>query len=268
MGDEVAVFATGRGDNRFDISSTASSRWYLSAWERACRPEAVLVQRCADRLIWWGFLVLQVRTINFLLKGFSTDISLEHIGGTFYDVIIRAPMDLFNILVIVGCLMAAYQRRSGSRAHTLNLDGWLILWLIGFLMVSDVFLNSFEFATTRIPGRHGVPRVGSRRSGVHVARRRHARALLDFFWYCHLYDFLLFLNYLRYSRSPTCSPCCSTSSSGASSRRASCNRFATSRRGALRGRPVQDLSWKQMLDPYTCTECGRCEINCPAYPDR
>ena len=20
-----------------------------------------------------------------------------------------------------------------------------------------------------------------------------------------------------------------------------------------------------MLDPYTCTECGRCEINCPAF---
>ncbi len=28
---------------------------------------------------------------------------------------------------------------------------------------------------------------------------------------------------------------------------------------------IQDLSWKQMLDHYACTECGRCQNECPAY---
>jgi Fe-S oxidoreductase len=27
---------------------------------------------------------------------------------------------------------------------------------------------------------------------------------------------------------------------------------------------VFDLSWKQLLDAYTCTECGRCTSSCPA----
>src|SRR5207237_10013108 len=27
---------------------------------------------------------------------------------------------------------------------------------------------------------------------------------------------------------------------------------------------IRDLSWKQLLDGYTCTECGRCSDNCPA----
>ncbi len=27
---------------------------------------------------------------------------------------------------------------------------------------------------------------------------------------------------------------------------------------------VQDLTWKQLMDSYTCTECGRCTSNCPA----
>jgi Fe-S oxidoreductase len=28
---------------------------------------------------------------------------------------------------------------------------------------------------------------------------------------------------------------------------------------------IEDLSWKQILDLYTCTECGRCSDNCPAF---
>jgi Fe-S oxidoreductase len=28
---------------------------------------------------------------------------------------------------------------------------------------------------------------------------------------------------------------------------------------------IEDLNWKQALDLYTCTECGRCSDNCPAY---
>ena len=28
---------------------------------------------------------------------------------------------------------------------------------------------------------------------------------------------------------------------------------------------VQHLSWKAVLDFYTCTECGRCSDNCPAH---
>lgn len=29
-------------------------------------------------------------------------------------------------------------------------------------------------------------------------------------------------------------------------------------------RDVMDLSWKKLLDAYSCTECGRCTSNCPA----
>ena len=27
---------------------------------------------------------------------------------------------------------------------------------------------------------------------------------------------------------------------------------------------VTDLTWKQLMDAYSCTECGRCTSNCPA----
>jgi Fe-S oxidoreductase len=28
---------------------------------------------------------------------------------------------------------------------------------------------------------------------------------------------------------------------------------------------VQDYTWKQLMDLYACTECGRCQVACPAY---
>jgi ferredoxin len=28
---------------------------------------------------------------------------------------------------------------------------------------------------------------------------------------------------------------------------------------------IVDLTWKQLLDTYTCTECGRCQSQCPAW---
>ena len=32
----------------------------------------------------------------------------------------------------------------------------------------------------------------------------------------------------------------------------------------LGAKDVQDLSWKNLMDAYTCTECGRCTDQCPA----
>ncbi|MBF6600540.1 MAG: (Fe-S)-binding protein [Dehalococcoidia bacterium] len=267
---KVAIFATGRGDNRFDklIDRVVSMVPYLLGNARVAR-KRYWYSGVLHSMIWWGFLVLQVRTINFLLKGFSTEISLEHLGGAWYDVIIRAPMDLFNILVIVGCLMAAYQRAFWKPARmTLNFDGWLILWFIGFLMVSDVFLNSFEFATDPQSGQawsflsFGLSQVWLR-TGMSTNMQQ---AWLDFWWYAHLYDFLLFLNYLPYSKH---SHVLTVPFNILFRRVAPTGQLQPIRDFENAERfgagAVADLSWKQMLDPYTCTECGRCEINCPAY---
>ena len=30
-------------------------------------------------------------------------------------------------------------------------------------------------------------------------------------------------------------------------------------------RTIEDLHWKDLLDSFTCTECGRCQASCPAW---
>lgn len=34
--------------------------------------------------------------------------------------------------------------------------------------------------------------------------------------------------------------------------------------GSLGAKDINDLSWKQLMDAYSCTECGRCTSQCPA----
>jgi Fe-S oxidoreductase/nitrate reductase gamma subunit len=267
---KVLVFATGRGDNRFDrlFERIASMGPYLLGNSRVAR-KRYWYSGLLHTMIWWGFLVLQIRTLNFLLKGFSTEISLEHLAGTWYDVLVRAPMDVFNILVIVGCLMAAYQRAFWKPARmTLNLDGWLILFFIAFLMVSDVFVNRFEFATDPAGGQKwSFLAYGFSEVWDHIGMSEGVKeGFLNFWWYAHLFDFLLFLNYLPYSKHSHVL----TVPFNILFRRVAptgqlqpIRDFETAER--FGAGVVSDLTWKQMLDPYTCTECGRCEINCPAF---
>src|SRR5207244_4969919 len=35
--------------------------------------------------------------------------------------------------------------------------------------------------------------------------------------------------------------------------------------GSLGAATLQDLTWKEILDTYSCTECGRCQSVCPAW---
>ncbi|MEO8456839.1 MAG: hypothetical protein ABI559_03400, partial [Chloroflexota bacterium] len=155
-------------------------------------------------LIWWGFIVLQIRTLNFLLNGIDHSISFEANLGIIYDLL-RPLMDTFNLLVLLGCAMAAVQR-AFVRPHrmTLNMDGWIILFFIAWLMVTDVFLNSLEF--------YLHPNEFDHKQWAYLTYSLYkfwdviglssgmAKAMNVFFFYNHLIDFLAFLCYLPYSK--------------------------------------------------------------------
>jgi Fe-S oxidoreductase len=222
----------------------------------------------AHTMIFWGFITLQVRTLNFLLDGVHEDASFQSLFGDIYTYY-RPVMDLFDVLVIVGVGIAAFQRivlRPGRL--TFNIDAWIILGLIDFLMITDVMANSFEIALHRGDQDYftffgfGVANLwdrvgleGSAAEGLHTA-----------FWYAHLIDFLVFLCFLPFSKhSHVISVFFNVF-------------FRTLQpTGVLQPMPdletlevfgaarVKDFTWKQMLDFYTCTECGRCEVNCPAF---
>jgi len=218
--------------------------------------------------IWWGFIVLQVRTLNFLLNGIHEDASLESLLGNVYTLGLRPVMDVFNILVIVGVLMAAWQRFFWKpQRMTLNFDGWIILGLIGWLMVTDVFTNSAEI--TLFEGDHegaSFLAFGLAEVWGWIGFNGQAMELFHvFWWYSHLMDFLVFLAYLPYSKHShvlTVVPNVYFRSLEPSGVLQPIKDFETAENFGV-GK-VEQFNWKQLMDSYTCTECGRCTDACPA----
>ena len=239
---------------------------YVLATTRVNRP-AYWYAGLLHSMIFWGFVVLQVRTFNFLLDGFHADASFQSIFGDLYTYF-RPVMDLFNVLVIVGVGLAAFGRLViRPRRLSLNYDAWVILFLIWFLMVTDVFTTSFAIFLERGDKdafsffAFGLANLwDSMGMGASLGEALHAT-----WWYLHLLDFLIFLAYLPISKHSHILT-------------APINVFFRRLQptGVLQPIPdleerevfgvgkVQDFSWKQILDAYTCTECGRCEVACPA----
>ena len=266
-------FASAQWVNRFTqpIERVVGLFPYLLGNSRVVRPR-YWYSGLLHTLIWWGFIVLQVRTLNFLLNGIDHDISLEKNLGDVWDYVMRPTMDTFNVLVIGGVAMAAFQRFVWRPQRlTLNYDAWIILFLIFWLMVTDVMVNSFEiYLFDQDHERfsflaYGVSQIWD---GLGMSQGT-AEALHTIFWYQHLLDFLIFLCYLPYSKHShvlTVAPQIFTrrlEPTGVLAPIVDMEKRMEAGEAFGAGK-LQDFTWKQLLDSYSCTECGRCTEACPA----
>ncbi|MBI3521906.1 MAG: 4Fe-4S dicluster domain-containing protein [Chloroflexi bacterium] len=218
-----------------------------------------LVRGIAHALIFWGFLVITVGTVDLLASG----IGRFHIP--FSDSALFAwSVDVFAVLVLASIALAAIRRAffRPPRMHV-ALDGYVILGLITVLMLS---LLTFEAAGTAArlveKGVTPPPLAGLL---VPLVEGPFAASLFTGAWWVHVVTVLAFAAYLPQSKHlhiVTTLPNVY---------------FRTTRpRGALKliadieeqesfgAATLRDLTWKQHLDGYTCTECGRCSDNCPA----
>ena len=222
-------------------------------------------------LIFWGFVTLALRSINFLLDGIDGDASLQSLLGDVFSGY-GAVMDSFNVLVLVGVTMALYRRLVTKPARlTLNWDALGILSLIAGLMIADLLTNGTDLA---LLGGRDLQEASYASFAISRALDGIDRGALDVIhivaWWSHLLILMTFLAYLPFSKHLhviTAAP----------------NVYLRSLRPtgtlfpipALQGGDVEsvqrfgagaiyDFTWKQLLDTYSCTECGRCEDACPA----
>jgi Fe-S oxidoreductase len=220
-------------------------------------------------LIFWGFLVLLPTIVIALVGAVDRDATLPWLGHQGWFAF---AVDVFAVLVLVGVVSAFWIRKVDrpkrfEGSHLGEAD--LILAWIAAIVTTLLLWHGARIAL----GLHEWPAEASfvskhvaGRFGTGLATRIAERA---FVW-AHVALILGFLVYLPYSKHLHIFT-------------AAVNVFfgrtrARGRLEPLRFDPdvaeaelrfgvgtVADLTWKQMVDAFSCTECGRCQDACPAH---
>ncbi len=223
-------------------------------------------------LVFWGFCVLALGTLEIMIQGLVTGFSYDWILPRFLYVPYVVSQELFAVFVLIPVAFLLYRRLvikparfRGDPVH--GGDAVFILSMIAALMLSLLLLFAMEL-------RAGAPADGRVISGL-VARLfggvsvETARIIARAAWWFHAVLILYFLNHLPGSKhlhvltslinvwfSNTNGPGTVGAMRPMDLEAENAEQFGAS--------DVEHLSWKNLLDGYSCTECGRCTAACPA----
>ncbi|HEX8849875.1 MAG TPA: heterodisulfide reductase-related iron-sulfur binding cluster [Gemmatimonadaceae bacterium] len=223
-------------------------------------------------LIFWGFMVLTVGTIEFILEGIFPGFSLRFLPTPLFRLY-ALSQDVFAILVLAAIAFAFYRRlvlhpRRLEGDNLEHLDALIILSMIAGLMVTMLLANGFLAALRpdAVPGDKLLSR-GLGLAFTHLSPRT-AMVGHDVAWWAHALLIFGFLNYLPYSKHlhvATSLPNVYLTNTPHPwprvMRPMDLEAEGVEQFGAS---DVEHLTWKNLLDGYSCTECGRCTAACPA----
>jgi Fe-S oxidoreductase len=219
--------------------------------------------------IFWGFVILLSAVGEAILEGVAPRFSLELLGPLFPPIaILQESAGILVVLSVLAGLTRWYlvppRRYYGPEisAHV-RLDATFILCLI-LAIVSSMF--GTNAARMTLSGSHPASRFVSLQLASLFQARASAEIWYEAFWWTHLLLVLGFLNYLPHSKHlhvMTSIPNVYLSSLEPRGRLTRLD-FENDEAEKFGASDVQDLTWKQLLDGYTCTDCGRCTASCPA----
>jgi heterodisulfide reductase subunit C len=222
--------------------------------------------------IFWGFMVLTAGTVEILIQGVFSGFSYALLLPRPLYQLYSLSQDGFAAIVIAAIAFAFYRRlvlhpkrlEGDKLEHT---DALIILSMIGGLMVTLLLTNACQYLLD--PSTIGPEKFISRGiASVIGVLDPSPTILVKVFWWMHALLILTFLNYLPYSKhlhvvtSLINVYLSNTSGPGqkgvmrAMDLEADVEQFGAS--------DVEHLTWKNLLDGYSCTECGRCTAACPA----
>ncbi len=224
-------------------------------------------------LVFWGFLVLTAGTVEVLINGVIPSFSYSRIlPAPLYGFFVLSQ-EVFAVFVLAAVSVLLYRRiwvkprrlqgdgvHSGDAIFILSMIGGLMLTLILFSALERVVEPRLPLVLQPISGAVSMVLSGlSPETAASAARVQ---------WWIHALLILVFLNYLPYSKhlhvivSLPNTFLSNTSGPGPIGAMKPMDLEAeTDQFGAA---DVMHLTWKNLLDGYSCTECGRCTAACPA----
>jgi Fe-S oxidoreductase len=190
-------------------------------------------------IIFWGFLVITIGSVETLIQGLFPSFSLALILGPTLGEWLYRCIDVFCGLVLIVIGFAFFRRIVlQPRLIPMTRDAAAILSAIALLMIS------------------------------YFGMRFASGALVEVSWWLHVVILLAFLNYLLYSKHShivAALPNIYFRNLGQRGVLPKLNMEADdmAATGVVQG--WKDFTWKSLLDGFACTECARCTNFCPAY---
>src|SRR5256885_6279785 len=223
--------------------------------------------------IFWGFIVLTAGTIEIFIQGVWSGFSYEQILWHPFYVLYAASQDAFAVFVLAAVAFAFYRRLvlhprrlEGDRIE--HLDAYVILGMIAGLMITLLLANAF--LSVLQPSAVGPEKFVSRGLAMPFTSLGARPAAITYrtFWWGHVFLVLIFLNYLPYSKHlhvvTSLSNVYFSNTSWKAERAVMRPMDLEAETESFGAADVEQLTWKNLLDGYSCTECGRCTAACPA----
>ncbi|WP_128330526.1 (Fe-S)-binding protein [Apibacter sp. HY039] len=250
-------------------------------------------------IVYLGFLIVNIELIEIFIDGiFGTHRYLGHIIPTHLYNFVTATLDFLAILVMIS-VSVFFIRRNITKVPRLNsrdllgwpkIDGNLILIIEFVMMFALLSMNSADINLQLLAHRETLGYfpishliLGNAFSGLSV----HSLIIIEkSSWWFHYLGILFFMNYLYFSKHLHILFAFPNTYFSNLNKKGQLNSleaitkevrsmmdpnidpYAATPEGTIPEKfgasDATDLSWIQLLNAYTCTECGRCTSNCPA----
>ncbi|MBU8911604.1 MAG: (Fe-S)-binding protein [Desulfobacterales bacterium] len=239
--------------------------------------------------IFWGFCILLIRSLNLYGEGFVKGFQLPLFGdGSILGYLYIALKDIMEGIVLLMAGYAIFRRAvlKPERMHN-TWEAYFVLGMIGVLMISDLLLDGARYNLIVLHNNpehlhfFNNPQYGSEFLWTPVSvgaaslisgfsAEANGLILTTMFW-LHIITQLTFLNFLplgKHFHVITALPNVFLKSLGyphEKTRLLDLEDESVWEDESLGINHIHQLNWKQGLDLYTCTECGRCKEVCPCF---
>lgn len=254
-------------------------------------------------VVYLGFVIINIELLEIIIDGlFGTHRIFAFLGAT-YNVLI-ATFEILAVLVLVAVVIFWFRRNVIRLKRFMNKemvgypknDANYILYFEVVLMTLFLLMNATDLHLQNVPGgfSHFI-KAGSFPISQFIEPmfngmpNETVMILTETFWWMHIIGILVFMNYLYFSKHlhillafpntyfANLEPQGEFDNLAAVTKEVkmmmdpNADPFAAAPAPAEGEVPskfgasdVQDLNWVQLLNAYTCTECGRCTSSCPA----
>lgn len=242
--------------------------------------------------VYIGFVIINIEMLEIVIDGLAGTHRVFSGLGYFYNLLI-ACFEWLAIAVLIGCVIFLIRRNiiHVKRFFGIEMTNWpktdanLILLAEIALMTAFLFMNAADYKLqlqvykTSIIGSFPISSfllslLPENPESLHMIERS--------CWWFHIVGVLIFLNYLPYSKHlhiilafpntffSNLKPKGQFTNMDSVTQEVkamldpSYTPPAVDQPTRFGVKDITDLTWKNLLDAYTCTECGRCTAVCPA----